>query len=89
MSVRIIRHAHNTTSDVYSKRLLEYRLTFFWRFSSIFYKYPVACGHFRKSYLKTLRRYMRKAGRPDLMLKHAYGLARLQMGRPAVSLAGA
>lgn len=89
MAVRIIRHAHNTTSDVYSKRLLEYRLTFFWRFSSIFYKYPVACGHFRKSYLKTLRRYMRKAGRPDLMLKHAYGLARLQMGRPAVSLAGA
>ncbi len=83
MAVRIMRHAHNTTSNVYSKRLLEYRLTFFWRFSSIFVKYPVAFGHFRQSYLKTLRRYLRNAGRPALLIKHTYGLARVWMGRPA------
>lgn len=82
-TVRIMRHAHNTTSDVYSKRLLEYRLTFFWRFSSIFYKYPVACRHFRQSYWKTLRRYIRQFGRPAFILKHLYGLARLRLGLPA------
>jgi glycosyltransferase involved in cell wall biosynthesis len=83
IGVHIMRHAHNTTSNVYSKRLLEYRLTFFWRFSSIFIKYPVAFGHFRQSYLKTLRRYLRNGGRPLLILKHAYGVARVWMGRPA------
>ena len=83
VSVRIMRHAHNTTSDVYSKRLLEYRLTFFRRFSSIFYKYPVACGHFRKSYGKTLQRYIRKTGHPLVVLTHAWALIRIKCGLPA------
>ncbi len=83
MAVRIMRHAHNTTSNVYSKRLLEYRLNFFWRFSSIFIKYPVACGHFRQSYLKTLRRYLWSNGSLPFILKHTYGLVRIWMGRPA------
>jgi len=83
MAVRIVRHGYNTTSDIYSRRLLEYRLTYFMRFSDIFIRYPAACGHFRQSYLKTLRRYLRKAGRPALILKHAYGLVRIWTGYPA------
>ena len=86
MSVRIMRHAHNTTSDVYSTHLLENRLIFFWRFSSIFVKYPLALGHFKKSYLKTLRRYIQKKGNPMIILRHIYGNALIRMGLPAGSI---
>ena len=85
-AMRIIRHAQNTTLDIYSRDLLENRLTFFWRFSSIFVKYPPALGHFKKSYWKTLRRYIRKKGNLINILKHVYGNIRIRMGLPAGSV---
>lgn len=80
-AVRIIRHAHNTTADVYSRRLLEYRLHFFRRFSEIYVKYPTAHGHFQQSYLKTLRRYARKPGNPFTIHRHFVGWSGAWMRR--------